>query len=218
MPLPFLQQKPETIKSKPPVERVKELSSKGFSEVEIIDVLRKEGYSPAEIDAALTEALKLGVSGISPPAEGVPTLPKLEELQPKQAPVEVPETSLPEDYSYYTSPEYAQPMQYPTEDYIEFIVREKTAELDDKLKEFMIKYSELEKRISEVNNQLNELYKAKSSGEELILAKLDEFKSILSDLETRVGGLEKAFKDALPALIESVRALSDVVHKVKKLV
>jgi len=218
MPLPFLQQKPESMRTGKPVDRIKELSSKGFSEVEIIDVLRKEGYSPTEIDAALTEALKLGVAGISPPTETPVSLPKLEDLQPKQAPVEVPETSLPQDYSYYTSPTYEQPAQYPTEDYIEFIVRERTAELDDKLKEFMIKYSELEKRISEISNQLNELSKAKTSGEELILAKLDEFKSILSDMETRIAGLEKAFKDALPALIESVRALSDVVQRMKKLV
>jgi DNA-binding transcriptional MerR regulator len=217
MALPFLQQKPETMKSELPIERVKDLSSKGFSEVEIIDVLRKEGYSPDEIDAALTEALKLGVSGISPPAEGPVTLPKLEELQPKQAPVEVPETSLPE-YSYYTSPAYTQQMQYPAEEYIEFIVKEKTAELDDKLKEFMIKYSELEKRITEVHDQLNEFSKAKSSAEQLILSKLDEFKSSLIDVENRLAGLEKAFKEALPALIESVRALSDVVQRMKKLV
>jgi hypothetical protein len=37
-------------------------------------------------------------------------------------------------------------------------------------------------------------------------------------METRIAGLEKAFKDALPALIESVRALSDVVQRMKKLV
>jgi chromosome segregation ATPase len=140
-------------------------------------------------------------------------------LKPKEISPEVPEASLPEGYSYYSSPAYAQQMQaYPTEDYIDFIIRERTAELDDKLKEFMIKYSELEKRIAEVHNQLNELSKAKSSGEQLILTKLDEFKSLLVDVENRLAGLEKAFKEALPALIESVRALSDVVQKMKKLV
>ncbi|MEM5836441.1 MAG: hypothetical protein QXR09_01740 [Candidatus Aenigmatarchaeota archaeon] len=219
MPLPFLQQKPEVVKSKPPVERIKELSSKGFSEVEIIDILRKEGYSPEEIDAGLTEALKMGVSGISPPGEGPVSLPKLEDLQPKQTQLEIPETSLPQDYSYYTTPLYAlhSEQSYPTEDYIEFIVKEKTAELNDKLKEFMIKYSELEKKFAEIHQQLNELMRAKTSGEQLVLARLDEVKSVLTDMETRIAGLEKAFKDALPALIESVRALSDVVQRVKKL-
>ncbi|MEM5829263.1 MAG: hypothetical protein QW040_00555 [Candidatus Aenigmatarchaeota archaeon] len=217
MPLPFLQ-KPEVVKKGVPIERIRELSSRGFSEVEIIDILRKEGYSPEEIDAGLTEALKAGVSGISPPKEGPVSLPKLEELQPKQTPIEVPETSLPQDYFYYTSPAYASQQAYPTEEYIEYIVKERVAELDDKLKEFTIKYSELEKRFAELHEQLNELTKTKTTTEQLILTRLDEFKSILGDLETRIAGLEKAFKDALPALIESVRALSDVVQRMKKLV
>ncbi|MEM5766244.1 MAG: hypothetical protein QW423_01245 [Candidatus Aenigmatarchaeota archaeon] len=219
MPLPFLH-KPELTKKGVPVERIKELSSKGFSEVEIIDILRKEGYSPEEIDAGLTEVLKAGVSGTSSVTESSLKLPKLQELQPKQAAIEVPETSLPQDYSYYTTPTYAsQPSQtYTTEEYIDFIVRERTAELNDKLKEFMIKYSELEKRFIEIYEQLNELTKSKTSGEQLILTRLEELKTILNDLETRISGLEKAFKDALPALIESVRALSDVVQRMKKLV
>ncbi len=37
-----------------PVNRVKELSGKGFSEPEMIDVLRREGYSAEEIDRAFS--------------------------------------------------------------------------------------------------------------------------------------------------------------------
>jgi len=213
MALPFLEQKTEGMGGKgyPSAERVKELASKGFSEVDIIDILKKEGYSPDGIDAALTDALKMGVAGISPPTEGIPVLPKAEEFQPRQAAVEMPETSLPQDY-YNTQPQ----QQYPSEEYIDFVVRERTAELDDKLKEFIIKYSELEKRMGEVHGQLNELAKAKTTGEQLIMAKLEELKALMVDLESRLSGLEKAFKDALPALIESVRALSDIVQRMKR--
>jgi hypothetical protein len=213
MALPFLEQKAGGGgKGYPPVERVRELASKGFSEVDMIDILKKEGYSADEIDSALTEALKMGVAGISPPAEGVPALPRAEELQPKQAAVEMPETSLPQDYYY--APQQQQ--QYPTEEYIDYVVRERTAELDDKLKEFMIKYSELEKRMGEIYEQLNELAKAKTTGEQLIITRLDELKALMVDLESRLAGVEKAFKEALPALIESVRALSDVVQRMKR--
>ena len=59
--------KPEEVK-KPgkgyfPTDRVKGLSNKGFSEPEIIDVLRKEGFSSEEIDRALTQVLKIEVTG-----------------------------------------------------------------------------------------------------------------------------------------------------------
>ena len=213
--MPFLEQKAETMRGKghSPIERVRELASKGFSEVDMIDILKKEGYSADEIDSALTEALKMGVGGISPPAEGIPSLPKAEELQPRQEAVEVPETSLPQ--SYYYAPQQQQ-QQYPSEEYIDYVVRERTAELDDKLREFVIKYSELEKRMGEVHEQLSELAKSKTTGEQLIIAKLEEVKALQVDLESRLAGVEKAFKETLPALIESVRALSDVVQRMKR--
>lgn len=216
MALPFLQQKPETL-PKIPIDRVRELSSRGFSEIDIIDILRKEGYSADEIDEALTQALKMGVTGISPPAKSEVNLPKLEELQPKKMVPEVPETSLPPEY--YAEPAYAEatyPQTYPSEEYFEYLIKEKTADLDEKIKEFVVRYSELEKRVAELNSQLNELAKSRSTSEQLIITKLEEVKSLLSDFETRVSGLEKAFKDTLPALIESIRALSDLVHRTKR--
>lgn len=211
MALPFLEKKPEAMARKGfiPVERVRELASRGFSEVDMIDVLRKEGYSADEIDAGLTEALKMGVTGISPPAGNFPTLPKAEEFQPRQMMVDVPETSLPQSY-------YGSEQQYPTADYINYVVSERTEELDDKLKEFTIKYFEIEKRIGEFYNQLNELTKIRTTGEQLIIAKLDELKGLSVDLESRLGAVEKAFKDTLPALIESIRALSDIAQRSKR--
>jgi len=207
MALPFLAKKEEGSSGKgyAPVDRVKELASRGFSETEIIDVLRKEGFSPDEIDRALTDALKLGVSGISPPSEGVPELPSLEEIVPKPSAPEIPETSLPE-----TQP------QYLPEEYIDLIVRERTNELAQKLNEFMIKYNEVERRLQELRAQLNEMIKGKSSGEKLILTKLETIGETLEDVEVRLSSLEKAFKEALPALIESVKALTDLVQRIKR--
>jgi len=209
----FKKKEPETLgaagKGFVPVDRVKDLSSKGFSEPDMIDVLRKEGFSPEEIDKALTEALKSGVVGT--PQESGPSLPILEELQPQQQiqqqMPQVPETSLPQEY-------YQQ--QYPTEEYIEYIVRARTAEMDEKINEFMIRYGELDKRLAEVNEQLNNMSKARTSGEQLIISKIDSFKDLLMDVDTRLDSLEKAFKETLPALIESVRALSDLVQRLKR--
>ena len=49
----------------PPTDRVKELMSRGFSELDTIDVLRREGFSADEIDRSLTQAVKEGVGGPS---------------------------------------------------------------------------------------------------------------------------------------------------------
>src|SRR3989344_4490269 len=197
-----------------PSERVGELSAKGFPEGEIIDVLRKEGYGPEEIDRAMTQVLKLGVPGGGQNmSQGPSELPQLEPLEPmaQQMP-QMPETSIPEQYYY---PQQQQ-QQYSSEEYVDFLVRERVGEVDHKINEFMVKHAELEKRLAEVNNQMTALVQTRTSEEQMILSKLDSFKDVMNDVTIRMGSLEKAFKETLPALIESVRALSDLVQRMKR--
>jgi len=211
MDLPFMKEKPvESVlmgKGYIPVDKIKQLAQKGFSEQDMIDVLRKDGFSPDEIDKGLTEALKEGVSGIEPPSEQT-ALPTMEELQPKKEALVVPEQPLPEQY-YATQ-------QYPTEEYVEYLVKERTSELDQKLGEFAIRYNELEKRLIDMSERLNAMASEKSSGEQLIISKIDSMKDALVDMESKVSAFEKAFKDTLPALIESVRALSNLAQKARR--
>ena len=198
-----------------PTDRVRDLSGKGFSEPEIIDVLRKEGYGAEEIDRALTQALKIGVTGGPTRPAGLPTL---EDIQPQQAPFgattevmpQMPERSM-------RYPQQAYPAEgYGTEELVESIVHERMSEVDQKLNEFRVKYADLERNISDLHHQLSILSKGRSEAEEKILNKIESFKASLNDMNSSVSSLDKAFKDALPALIESVRALSDLVHRLKK--
>lgn len=210
----FKKKEPETMAmgKGAPTDRVKELASKGFSEPDMIDVLRKEGYTPEDIDSALTESLKMGVSGVTPPAPEFqeqisPILPALE-MTPAQvsAPI-MPETSLPQSY-------YQQ--QYPTEEYVEYLVRERMGGVDEKINEFSIRYEELEKRMQTVWDQLNTIATGRSSEQQQLLQKMDMLKDSMSEMEIKLGSLEKAFRETLPALIESVRALSDLVERMKR--
>lgn len=194
-----------------PSERVGELSAKGFPESEIIDVLRKEGYGPDEIDKAMTQVLKLGVTGQPTSPSGPSDLPQLEPLEPlpQQMP-QLPETSIPEQYYY------PQQQQYSSEEYVDFLVKERVGEVDNKITEFNVRYSELEKRLAEVNSQITALVQTRTSEQQMILSKLDSYKDVMNDVTIRMGSLEKAFKETLPALIESVRALSDFVQRMKR--
>jgi hypothetical protein len=210
--LPFLKKKKEgeTFPGKGfiPVDRVREMSSRGFSEPEIIDVLRREGFSPDEIDKALTQALRIRVTG-APEKEEI-ELPTLEEIT-KEAPKEevkmpeMPETSLPESYS-----------EGLTEEYVDYIVQTRVSEIVDRVNDISLKYKELEKRIEFLQSQVNDILKTRSDEQKQILQKIDSFNETVNDVNVRIGGLEKAFKETLPALIESVRALSDLVQRLKK--
>ena len=219
MPLPFLKSFNKG-KGSIPVERVRDLTGRGFSEVEVIDVLRKEGYSPEEIDGALTQALKFAATSSPSQQQELsmesrreePSLPTLEELLPKQEQQtpQLPETSLPQEY--YQN--YQQ--NYPTEEYVDYVVQARIGEITQKITEFSVKAQEIERRIQEVSDRISEIMNLRNAEQTQILSKIETFRDSIGDIETRIGGLEKAFKETLPALIESVRALTDLVQRFKR--
>lgn len=195
-----------------PTDRVREMSSKGFSEPEMIDVLRKEGYSAEDIDKSMTQVLKAGLTSEYPPTSlqqsAQSQLPALEQLQ-QQMP-QMPETSLPE--SYY----YPEQQQYPTQEYVDIAVREKMNDVDQKISEFGIRYEEMNGKMNNLYDQMNTMLQTRTGEQQQILSKIDSFTSTVNDVEARLSSLDKAFKEVLPALIESVRSLSDLVQRLKK--
>jgi len=214
----FNKKQPEKMAGKGlvPTNRIKELSSKGFSEPEMIDVLRKEGFSADEIDKGLTQILRAGATGESQPlpassflqkTDEKSQLPILSQLEvPKPDMPQIPETSLPQEY-------YQE--QYSPEEYIDYVVKDRVSDVDKRISEFTIKYKEMEKRMVEVHDQLNLLAQTRTGEQQQILARIDDFRETVNDVDIRLGGLEKAFKETLPALIESVRCLSDLVQRFK---
>jgi DNA-binding transcriptional MerR regulator len=208
--LPFLKKKkPEVIRGKGfvPVDRVKELSARGFSELEIIDTLRREGFSPKEIDDALTQVIRSAIASkeAPKPKEEEKLLPTLSEIEKEKKEVtpEIPETSLPEYYAY------------PSEDYIDAIIEARISEVREKISQIGAKYGELEKKIESISQKIAEVAERGSEEQRQILQKVESLKESLEELVTRTGAIEKAFKETLPALIESVRALSDLVQRIK---
>ena len=196
-----------------PTDRVRELSGKGFSEPEMIDVLRKEGFGPEEIDRALTQALKIDVTGGSEETTGLPSLQELQspaETQGSMMP-QMPERSL--EYSQQNYPSQA---EYGTEELVESVVHERMGEVDEKIREFRVKQADLEREISNLHHQLSVLSKGRSQADQTIISKLDSFKDSMTDIDGRISSLDKAFRETLPALIESVRSLSDLVQRFKR--
>jgi chromosome segregation ATPase len=195
-----------------PIERVKELFSHGFSEAETIDILRKEGYSPEEIDKALTEVIrsKIEEEKSEKKEEKKETkIPKVEDiLSQPQEPQTIDTDELTSQYYQYSLDDYV--------NYIDSIVESRVSEISEKISEISSKYAALEKKIAALDQALKELTRTRYSEQKALLDKIDSFRDSLEDINVRVGGLEKAFKETLPALIESVRALSDLVQRMKR--
>lgn len=224
--LPFFKKKePPVVQGRNfiPIDRVREMAARGFSEPEMIDVLRREEFSPEEIDKALTSALQTNIAGTAgPPATPAPQqreqpstvqpdiFPNLTPTaaQPAQQEVtmpQVPETSLPEDYSSYS-----------TEDYVDYVVQTRLADVNDTVSELEKKNGELSAKIEQLQKKIESLSAVKGQTSSEAAAKMENFVDTITDVDARVGSLEKAFKETLPALIASVRSMSDIVQKAKK--
>jgi len=203
----------------PPIERVKELSSHGFSEPEIIDVLRKEGYSPQEIDLALTEALKEKLQTTAPTQqkeeEKIPSFEDVvKKVQPEQQTKPQPQP-IQQPNIQYQQVQLQSEQQYSWEDYfnyIDYLIHSRISEINKELEKINAKYQDLERRIEEINLNVRESASKKEETYTQILRKFDELNSSMADLAQRITTLEEVLKDILPALIESVRSLTKIAQ------
>lgn len=135
-------------------------------------------------------------------------LPTMEDLQPKaaQASPGIPESSLPDEYY----------QGYPAEEYIDYVVQERTRDIVEKISEFGLRNRELEAKIRDMTERVGEMSKMRMGEQQQVLSTIEGLTDSVNDVNMRIAGLEKAFKDTLPALIESVRALCDLVGRVKR--
>jgi chromosome segregation ATPase len=187
----------------PPIERVKELSSRGFSEPEIIDILRKEGYEPGIIDLALTQVLKekLQSKGVgnkeNVEMSKIPTIEEIvRDVQPESSQLQIQQYSW-EDYF----------------NYIDYIIQSRIGEISKDLEKVDLKYQNLERRIEEINQSIRQTVNVKEESYHQIIKKMEELDSSMRELSQRINGLEEIFKEILPALIESVRSLSRLTQQ-----
>jgi len=134
-------------------------------------------------------------------------LPTLDDIQGKTAAAPIaPESSLPDEYY----------QGYPTEDYIDYVVQERTRDVMEKMNEFSLRNRELDSKIREMSERVSDMSKMRINEQQQVLNTIEGLTDSVNDVNMRIAGMEKAFKDTLPALIESVRALSDLVGRVRR--
>ncbi|MFH7880920.1 MAG: hypothetical protein QXI09_02845 [Candidatus Aenigmatarchaeota archaeon] len=201
MALPFLK-----TKKAPPIERVKELISKGFSEIEVIDILRKEGYSPDEIDLALSNVLKETIEKSVVKKEEE----KKEEGSKKKEEVQTQEIKTPQETSQY-------PFQYINlEDYfnyIDYLIQNRVSEVTNQIKLLETKYSQLEQKLNNIIEETRAYSSKESKLEREIMSNFKILQDGMKELTKKIETVEEILKEVLPTLIESVRTLSQIIRK-----
>ncbi|MEM1687410.1 MAG: hypothetical protein QXE43_00625 [Candidatus Aenigmatarchaeota archaeon] len=212
-----------------PTEKVKNFLNKGFSEIEIIDILRKEGYSPEEIDKALMQASieikssqlfqssQFQISQSQSQPQSPPQTPQPPQISPLQT--QIVETKQAQPTSIQNeikeSFEESQIDYISLQEYIDYLLRSKTQEINKRLMEINLKFKELEERVLGLKEEIESVSKGTKEDLNKILNEIRLNRDNINDLSIKVETLNKTLKELLPSLIESVRLLSEIIQKLK---
>jgi len=221
-----------------PVEKAKNLLIRGFSEVEVIDILRKEGYSPEEIDKALMQAVP-EIKNYLPPSSNPPvnttsTLPQPIQQEPLQAlyqNVQTPSVLVqgiseksyenPTTQNYELSEkasfeEILPSLDYKSlEEYVDYLINEKITEINKGLIETNLKFKDIEEKLITLKEELENVEKGTKNEINKILDEIKINRESIKDLAIKVDALNKTLKELLPSLVESIRLLGEIVQKLK---
>ena len=182
------------------------MAAQGMSDKDIIKKLKGQGYSYDSIERAMLQAVKDGVEEPQPQEAEIPSFPEAmpqhrkgeaEPLFPEFEPQEVAEMET-------VNPEII------VEELVEGIVEEKWNKFAPRLEKLEGEMNVLRAEIRQAPKQAQQ-----GSGKELE-AKLAELAEQFDELEARIGGLEKAFKQFLPSLTRNIEALSKMIHEMKE--
>lgn len=199
-----------------PVDEVQRLTASGLSDKDVIKKLKSEGYSYEQIEQAMMQAVKQGVS---------PNQSPFQNYQPQQNyPQPAPQGSIEDVYSKDTEEE---PMQFPelevpaqqegldispeaiVEELVEGVVEEKW-------QKFQQRIEKTESEISKMKIMLEQHKESTVQAAPDVGPRVNEMSEQLDDLQARVGGLEKAFKQFLPSLTQNIDSLSKMIHEMKQ--
>jgi len=102
------------------------------------------------------------------------------------------------------------------EELVEEIVEEKWKDSLTELKDVEKAIVQLQEQVQFLNEKLKHTEKSGDEKKNELKDLIQESSVHIESIESRVGSVEKAFKEFLPSLTENVRSLSGIVEKMKK--
>lgn len=208
--------KKEKIERAIPLDRIRAMARTGMSDRDIIKQLKSEGYGYAEIENAMMQAVKQGVEGAEYGKEYSPTPAEYEPApSPVGPPGQLPGPAEFREFKPEFREEVSMPFEAPAEEIepevimeelIEGVVEDKFTKFDEKIRKVVDDFSRLELQLKQIEDRI-------SKPQTVEIPK--EFEDRLQDLEARIGGLERAFKQFLPSLTQNIESLSQMIHEMK---
>jgi len=170
-----------------PVEQVRSLQSQGYPRDQIIDYLKTQGFSSAQIYDAISQL------EAKTPAEPY-SRPEPAQARPSAA---APAPSAPDN----------------TEEIVESIVDEKWRSVSKEISKFKDWQDAADSRLDKFEQGLKDLREDVESLHKAIVSKISEYDKSLMDVGTEIKAMEKVFSKVVPDLTDSVSKLSQMAEK-----
>jgi DNA-binding transcriptional MerR regulator len=169
-----------------PIEQVGNLKKQGYPNDQIIDYLKSQGFSSAQIYDAISQV------EARTPAE--PFQPPAREPKPSFAPQQA---AAPDN----------------TEEMVEAIVDEKWRNFSKDVTKFKDWQDATDSRLDKLEQGMKDIRADVESLHKAIISKISDYDKSLMDVGTEIKAMEKVFSKILPDLTESVSKLSQMSKK-----
>ena len=99
------------------------------------------------------------------------------------------------------------------EEVVEAVVEEKWKQLEFRLDAMEKRFDSVNERLHDIDLQMRTIKESGNAASGGIEGKLDQYHENLEQIDARIGSIEKAFKETLPSMIDSVRAVNESLQK-----
>lgn len=218
-------------------DNVQRMFSQGYSESEIRDELSGQ-YSEDEIQNAINRAVTSSAAGEDTAEGPEPMTPykgdsgavsPMDEGYDGDGPENNDNDSMGMDNSQDMSldgqmqqggaaPQQPQDgsVNQEVEELIETIVAENFERVENEFENAYSEIDELKERIEEMEQRVHDLEVRDDEDDQQVIQKMDDLEQDFNEYQSRIGGLEKAFQQVLPSLVDNVRDLTNLVQEIKQ--
>ncbi len=226
-------------------ENVEQMFSQGYSEEEIRQELQGQ-YSENEIDQAVNRTIKSSATGgnsqqtggpepmtpynggddtVSPMDEGYGQEDQEQQMnQNNQQPPAQGKNQAGGQPNPEPLPQQGNNNQNNTnsnrngsvEEIVETIVAENLERVEREFESAYSEIDELKQKVEEIDERVHDLEVRDDEDQTQFIQKMDELEEDIDSYQARMGGLEKAFQQILPSLVDNVRDLTSLVQEIKQ--
>lgn len=211
------------------VERtVENMFEQGYSEEEIKQELQGQ-YPPDRINRAVNNAVASSATSqgpqngpeamtpyqgeneaVSPVDEGFNRGNDTMDDQPQQPPAGQQPLPAPGEQQQENPPAPGN-----VEELVETIVAENFDRVEQEFENVYREIDGLSERLEELEQRVHDLEVRDDEDQTQFIQKVDEMEDHIDSYQSRIGGLEKAFQQVLPSLVDNVRDLTELVQEIK---